>query len=184
MVMFWCSAWPKIVILSLIACILKFMPHTAARCCSKQQQNTPRAQQYTSLLMPCAHGKLNIKHHRTTPKPDTHTTSRGRSCAGKKIENRAPKRIQAAQPSPPATTTRHHHDYYHLHDSKQQNYWVELVRVCRLAVVAAAACCCDCDNENPPPPNEARAIRREGRRAIFAQLAGMVVRTCQSTCIF
>ena len=61
---------------------------------------------------------------------------------------------------------------------------MELVRVCRLAVVAAAAACCSyCDNENPPPPNEARAIRREGRRAISAQLAGRVIRTCQS-CIF
>ena len=85
-------------------------------------------------------------------------------------EKRAPKRIQAAQPPP----SRHHHDY-HPHDSKQHNYWVELVRVCRLAVVAAAAACCSyCDNENPPPPNEVRAIRREGRRAISTQLAGRV----------
>ena len=65
---------------------------------------------------------------------------------------------------------------------------MELVRVCRLAVVAAAAACCSYGgNENPPPPNEARAIRREGRRAkpdgaigrgvkfISAQLAGRVV---------
>ena len=45
------------------------------------------------------------------------------------------------------------------------------VRVCRLAVViAAAACCSYCDNDNPHPPNEARAIRREWRRAISAQL--------------
>ena len=29
----------------------------------------PRAQQYTwSPVTPCAHGKLNVKHHRTTPK--------------------------------------------------------------------------------------------------------------------
>ena len=40
---------------------------------------------------------------------------------------------------------------------------VELVRVCRLAVVVAAATCCSyCDYENPPPPNEARDIRSEG----------------------
>ena len=78
-------------------------------------------------------------------------------------------------PSGTATTTRH--------TTARHNYWVELVRVCRLAVVAAAAACCSyCDNENLPPPNEARAIRKEGRRAICAQLAGMV-RTCQS-CIF
>ena len=52
--------------------ILKFMPHTAARCCCKQQHKTPRAQQHTSLLVPCAHGKLNVKLYRTTPKPETH----------------------------------------------------------------------------------------------------------------
>ena len=95
-----------------------------------------------------------------------HTSSRERSCAGEKIgNNRAPKkRIQVAH-------TSHHHP---SHVSKQQhNYWVELVRVCRLAVVAAAAACCSYrDNENPPPLNGARAIRREGRRAISAQLAG------------
>ena len=52
-------------------------PHTAALsavCCKKQQQQqTPRAQQCTSsLLIPCAHGKLNVKHYRTTPKPEIH----------------------------------------------------------------------------------------------------------------
>ena len=88
---------------------------------------------------------------------------------GEKIENRAApkKRIQAAQPPPPAT--------------RQQATQLLGVRVCRLAVVAAAAACCSyCDKENPPPPNEARAIRREGRRAISTQLAGRVVRACQS----
>ena len=124
---------------SLNACNSKFVPHTAARCyCNKQQHKTPRAQQYTSLLVPCAHGKLNAKHYRATPKPETHMTRQvveKRSCAGEKIENRAPKkRIQAAEPPPPAT------------HSKQHNCWVELVRVCRLAVVAAAAACCSyCD---------------------------------------
>ena len=167
--------------LTFIACTFEIY---AARCCNRAAEDTPRAQQHTSLLIPCAHGKLNVKHYRTTPKPETHITSRGRSCAGEKIENRAPKRIQAHQqqqqrhshhyPSPPrlppTRTTRH---------SKEHNFWVELVRVCRLAVVAAAAACCSFrDYENPPPPNEARAIRREGRRAVSAQLAGTVVRTC------
>ena len=79
-------------------------------------------------------------------------------------ENIAPKRLQAAQQQ----CTTHHYDDY---DSKQHNYWVELVRVCRLdIVVAAAACCSFRDNENPPPPNAARAIIREWRRAISAQL--------------
>ena len=40
----------------------------------QQQPKTPRAQQYTSLLVPCAHGKLNAKHYRTAPKPETHIT--------------------------------------------------------------------------------------------------------------
>ena len=81
-------------------------------------------------------------------------------------ENRPPTRIQVAQPPP----SRQHHDYF-PHDNKQHNYWVELVRVCRLAVVVAAAACCSFrDNENPPPPNAARAIIREWRRAISAQL--------------
>ena len=44
--------------------ILKFMPHAAAGCSKKQQQQkTPHAQQCpSSLLIPCAHGKLNVKH--------------------------------------------------------------------------------------------------------------------------
>ena len=58
----------------------------------------------------------------------------------------------------------HHHHHHGPHDRKQHD-WVELVRVYRLAVDAAAACCCYCGHENTPPPNEARAIRREGRRA-------------------
>ena len=33
--------------------ILKFVPHTAARCCNKQQQKTPRAQPYRSLPISC-----------------------------------------------------------------------------------------------------------------------------------
>ena len=126
--------------------------------------------------MPCAHGKLNVEHHRTTPKPETHIASRERSCAGDKIEN--------TPESTKKNVSKRHSRHHPPHNSKQHYYWVELVRVCRLAVVAAAAACCSyCDNENPPPPNEARAIRREGRRAISAQLAGRVVRTCQS-CVF
>ena len=49
-VIFWCSDWPKIVILfHSIACSFESTPHTAARCCKQQQQQkTPRAQQYMS----------------------------------------------------------------------------------------------------------------------------------------
>ena len=45
-------------------------------------------------------------------------------------------------PSGTATTT---------HDSKQHKYWVELVRVCRLAVAAATARCSYCDKREPAP---------------------------------
>ena len=119
--------------LTFIACTFEIY---AARCCNRAAEDTPRAQQHTSLLIPCAHGKLNVKHYRTTPKPETHITSRGRSCAGEKIENRAPKRIQAQQLSSSGTaaTTRHHRDDHpHVRHSKEHRYWVELVRVCRLA---------------------------------------------------
>ena len=157
--------------MTFIACTFEIY---AARCCNRAAENTPRAQQHTSLLIPCAHGKLNVKHYRTTPKPETHITRR-RSCAGEKLKNRAPKRIQAQRlsSSGAATTTRHHRDYHpYVRQSKEHNYWVELVRVCRLAVVAAAGACYSFrDFENPPPPNETRAIRREGRRAVPAQLA-------------
>ena len=68
-------------------------PPLSDLCCKKkQQQKTPRAQQYTStLVVPCAHGKLNVKHHRTTPKPEIriyqyHSRER-RSRAGQKIEH-------------------------------------------------------------------------------------------------
>ena len=68
------------------------------------------AQRYTSLLVPCAHGKPNVKHYRSTPKPETHTritrqvVDNEAALCGEKIENRAPKkRIQAAQPPLPAT---------------------------------------------------------------------------------
>ena len=44
-------------------------PPLSALCCKKQQQKTPRAQQYTSsLVIPCAHGKLNVKAPPDKPK--------------------------------------------------------------------------------------------------------------------
>ena len=153
---------------------LKFVPHIAAGTRNEQQQKTPRAHQQTCLLKPCAHGKLNVKHHRTTMKSETPVTSREGSCSGEKVEKEHLTDV----------SKRHSH-HQPPHDSKQRNYLVEPVRVCRLAFVAAAArCCSHRDNENPHPPNEARAIGREECRAISAQLAGRVVRTCWSSCIF
>ena len=84
---------------------LNVMPHTASRrfalCCKKQQQQKmPCAQQYTSSpVIPCAHGKLNVKHHRTTPKPAIHTsiTAEKDEAALARKQYRAPKRTQAAQ---------------------------------------------------------------------------------------
>ena len=128
--------------------------------------------------MPCAHGKLNVKHYRTTLTPETHIT---RQVVEKEAALWRENRKHSTKKTYPSKRHRHHH---RPHASKQHDYWVELVRVCRLAVVAAAAACCSyCDEQNPPPPNEARAIRREGRRAISGQLVGWVVRACQS-CIF
>ena len=51
-------------------------PPLFALCCKKQQQQkTPRPQQSTSsLVIRCAHEKLNVKDHRTTPKPEIHTS--------------------------------------------------------------------------------------------------------------
>ena len=153
------------------------MPHTAARCCccNKQQHKTPRAQQYTSLLVPYAHGKLNGKHYRATPKPETHITrqvveNEGR--CGEKIGNKAPiKRlcIQAAQQPPPATR-----------QQATQLLGGTCTSMSASCVAAAATCCSYCGKQNPPPPNESRAIRREGHRAISAQLASRVVRACMS----
>ena len=110
--------------------------------------------------IPCAHGNLNGKH----------LTRRERSCAGGKKENRRPKKcIQAAQLPPPPTRP-------------QATYL--LGEYCKSVLPSCSpARCSYCDNENPPPPNKARFTRREGRRAIAAQLAGREVRTCQ-LCIF
>ena len=60
-------------------------------CCKKQQQKTPRAQQYpSSLVTPCAHGKLNVKHHRTPRNrryTHRHHSREIRSRAGQKIDH-------------------------------------------------------------------------------------------------
>ena len=63
----------------------------------------PRVQQYTSsLVIPCAHGKLNVKppdNPETGGTYEYHSRER-RSCAGQKIVfqyYREPKRTQAAQ---------------------------------------------------------------------------------------
>ena len=121
--------------------VLKFMPHTAARYCKKQQQQkTPRAQQYApSLLIQCADGKLNAKHHRTTPKSEIHITLEKAEAA---LSRKWRTKMYTS-----GTAAVHHPPRRRLPPTRQQatNYWVELVRVCRLDVVAvAAACCSDC----------------------------------------
>ena len=46
-----------------------------AFCCKQQQRKTSRVQQFTSsLVIPFAHGKLNVKNHRTTPIPSIYTS--------------------------------------------------------------------------------------------------------------
>ena len=75
-------------------------PPLFALCCKKEQQQTPRAQQCTSsLVIPCAHGKLNVKHHRKTPRPEIHTSmtaEKDEAALARKLY-RAPKRTQTAQ---------------------------------------------------------------------------------------
>ena len=95
----WCSDWHKIVffVSAPLDVSLNVMPHTASRrsllpAARSSSRRRPRAQEYTSsLVIPCAHGKLNVKHHRTTPKPEIriyqyHSRER-RSRAGQKIEH-------------------------------------------------------------------------------------------------
>ena len=78
-----CSDWHKIILLFPLriacnfgSCAAHRTPPPSVVCNKKQQQQkTPRAQQCTSSpLIPCAGGKPNVKHHRTTPKPEVHIT--------------------------------------------------------------------------------------------------------------
>ena len=107
--------------------------------------------------MPCAHGKLNVREHRTTPKPETHITSEEKlrwqfwgGAAGER-ENREPKRREAAQPPPPWFI-------------QQQR---KLGATCTRK--SASYCCC-CSvlllSWQREHANEARATRREGRRVM------------------
>ena len=73
-----CSDWYKLLFCfrSILHVILKAMLHTAHRRSLLPEaavaEDTSRAavQCTSSLLIPCAHGKLNVKHHRTTPEPE------------------------------------------------------------------------------------------------------------------
>ena len=47
--------------------------------------------------MPCAHGKLNVKHHRTTPKPEIRVLQQRKTKLRWPKFYSAPKRTQAAQ---------------------------------------------------------------------------------------
>ena len=92
-----CSDWHKIVLLFPLHIARNFENHAAHRtpplfavCSQKQhQKDTSRAavQCTSSLLIPCAHVDLNVKHHRTTETGDTYHSRESRSCAGEKIEH-------------------------------------------------------------------------------------------------
>ena len=47
---------------------------SAARSSSIRRHLAQAVQCTSSLLIPCAHVELNVKHHRTTPKPEVHIT--------------------------------------------------------------------------------------------------------------
>ena len=82
-----CSDWRKIFLLFPLHNVCNFetyaahrTPHTTTLCCLLQEaaaaEDTSSAavQCMSSLLTPCSHGKLNVKHHRTTPKPEIYIT--------------------------------------------------------------------------------------------------------------
>ena len=92
----------------LLHAILKIVPHTAGHCCcNKQQHKTPRAQQYTSLLMPCARGKLNVNRHRTTPKPETQHNTRQVVESNAALAGKRKSSTKKTCPSGTTTTTRY-----------------------------------------------------------------------------
>ena len=56
-------------------CQASLLPRCAASKEQQLEQKTPRAQRCTSsLVIPCAQGKLRVKHFPTTPKPEIHTS--------------------------------------------------------------------------------------------------------------
>ena len=80
-----CSDWHKIVLLFPLHIACNFWrycrtQHASALCCllpeAAASQDTSHAavQCTSSLLISCALVKLNVKHHRTTPKPEIHIT--------------------------------------------------------------------------------------------------------------
>ena len=156
---FWYCDCPEIVIFlhdTLIAC--SFETYAAHR----RSEDAARA-----AVHECSGTVYSRKAQCQAPpdNPETGDTyhSTERSCAGEKIEHQNVYKRNSQHPPPrrlPPTRQQH-------------NYWVEPARVSLLGVVAAAAACCSYSHsENPPSLNEARDIRREGRRAISAKLAG------------
>ena len=161
---------------TLIACNFEIC---AARCCNKKQQKTLRARSSTRAFRYRALAQSSMSSNPRQPRNRRHISTVEEEAAPARTYKIVHQNVyKHSSNSSTATTTRHHHDY-HPPGSKEHNCLVEGVRVCRPPVVAAAAACCSYrDNEHPPPPNGARAIGREGRRAVSAQLAGRVVRTC------
>ena len=122
------------------------------------------------------------KLYRTTPKPETHITSRRKSLRWRENEKQSTKTYTSTA----AEQQRHSHHYPpppRLPPTCMTTRDViirwKLYEYVGIPVVAAAAACRSFRGyENPPPPNETHAITREGRRTVSAQLAGRVVRTC------
>ena len=92
-----CSDWHNIFRLFPLHIACNFENYAAHRTpplssgCSKKQhkQKPPRAQQRTSsLLIPCAHGKLNVKPPPDNPETgDTYHSRESRSCTGEKLQH-------------------------------------------------------------------------------------------------
>ena len=107
--------------------ILKMMPHTAASCCKKQQQQASRAAAHVESSDTMHSRKAQCQAPPYNPETADAYHSRERSYGGEKIEHENVYK-QHSSSAPPTTTTS-------PPTRQQHNYWVELVRICRLDVV-------------------------------------------------
>ena len=98
-------------------------------------------QQYTCLLIPCAHRKLNVRQHRTTPKPETHIAVEEEAALTRfKFKGAAASdKIEHHNVCKPHSDYHHHHHHHGLHDSKQHKW---LGGTCTRMLSARCWCCC------------------------------------------
>ena len=122
-------------------------------------------QSYSSRTMPCAHTRLQVRQHRTIPRPWTHTSYHS-------YQVRKNLRCQVLTYGCEILTvvdTKTHETYKrqsHVDGKRTYTNWSKLVRVQRLAVVAVAETrCWYCGNESVPPIIE-RRMTEETRQGL------------------